>query len=88
MKKYLLQTLRHDDTGSGQPSVTLATAQQIIEAYGFADCSGDEHAVFDISVFDRAERLTHVPAVTAPFNNHKFVNSEGEVIFDGFSTEH
>ena len=88
MKKYLLQTLRQDGAGNDGPSCTLAAAQQIIDAYGFADCSGDRHAAFDVGAFGRVEPLTHVPAAKAPFNYHQFVDSKGEVVFDGFSAEH
>lgn len=87
MKKYLLQ-VRHDDAGSGEPFTMLATARQIIDAYGFDDCSGDRHAAFDASTFGQVEPLTHISATTAPFNYHKFVNSRGKVVFDGFSEEH
>jgi len=85
MKKYLVQT-RCD----GEVSGSMNAPAEIIEMFGFADCTGCEYEVFDVSdEFGKVVKLEYIPAVSAPFNYHTFVSSAtGEVVFEGYSTEH
>ncbi len=85
MKKYLVQT-RHDD---GEVSGSMNAPAEIIEMFGFTDCTGCEYEVFDVSEFGKVVRLEYCPATSAPLNYHCFVSTAtGEVMFDGYSTEH
>jgi len=85
MKKYFVQT-KHPD---GEIDLSVNTAAQIIEFFGFRDCTDCEFEVFDGTVFGAMIRLIYEPAEHAPFNYHKFINPRtGEVLFAGYSTEH
>lgn len=86
MKKYFVQTKYPD----GEIGGSMHTAQQIIDMFGFRDCTDCEFEVFDITVaFGSMVRLIHEPAVSAPFNFHSFINSAtNEVEFEGYSPEH
>ena len=85
MKKYFVQT-KHPD---GEIDLSVNTAGQIIEFFGFRDCTDCEFEVFDGTVFGSMTRLIYEPAVSAPFNFHRFINSATkQVEFEGFSKEH
>lgn len=85
MKKYFVQQLDTD----GVVSLSVNTANQIVDMFGFRDCSGCEYEVFAADEFGRVVRLYHVPAKVAPFNYHVFCNEEtGEVEIEGYSPEH
>lgn len=85
MKKYFVQT-KHPD---GEIELSVNTAGQIIEFFGFSDCTGCEFEVFDGTVFGSMIRLVYEPATSAPFNFHRFINSATkQVEFEGFSKEH
>ena len=85
MKKYFVQT-KHPD---GEIDLSVNTAAQIIEFFGFRDCTDCEFEVFDGTVFGSMIRLIYEPAAHAPFNFHRFINSATkEVEFEGFSKEH
>lgn len=83
--KYFVQQLDPD----GVISLSVNTADQIIDMFGFRDCTDCEYEVFKADEFGKLVRLQHVPAMQAPFNWHTFINTEtGEVEFEGFSPEH
>lgn len=85
MKKYIVQTKNPD----GEISLSVNTAQQIIDFFGFQDCTDCDYAVFKIEDFGKLVLLEYVPATSAPFNHHVLVNSEtGEVEIEGDSAEH
>jgi hypothetical protein len=85
MKQYFVQTINSD----GEVSLSVNTENQIIEMFGFRDCTGCEYEVYDGGEFGKIVKLDHLPALSAPFNYHQFVNSEtAELAFDGFSAEH
>lgn len=85
MMKYFVQT-KYDD---GEIGGSMNTAPQIIEMFGFRDCTDCEYQVYDVSEFGKVVELLHIPAISAPFNYHTFVSSRtGEVIFEGYSQEH
>lgn len=84
-QKYLVQCL-HDD---GTIECSMEWPRTIIEFFGFRDCTNCEYQVYDTSVFGQMLKVEHEPSTFAPFNYHKFVNPRtGEVVFDGYSTEH
>ena len=85
MKRYFVQMM--DPTGDVTLSVN--TEPQILNFFGFRDCTDCEYTVFDADEFGKAVKIDHIPASSAPFNYHTFVNSEtGEVVFEGYSDEH
>lgn len=85
MKKYFVQ-IRYPD---GDIGMDVCSAREIIEMFGFRDCTDCEYEVFDGTVLGSMIRLIHEPAVSAPFNYHQFINSAThEVEFEGFSKEH
>ena len=85
MTKYFVQTQYPD----GTVGISVNTDIQIIDMFGFRDCSDCEFEVFKSEEFGKVVKLYHVPAVKAPFNYHVFCNSEtGEVEFEGYSSEH
>ncbi len=85
MKKYFVQTKYPD----GEIGLSVNTASQIIEMFGFQDCTDCELEVFDGTIFGSMVRLVHEPAASAPFNFHRFINSATkEIEFEGLSREH
>lgn len=81
-EKYLVQT-----NCDGEVSASMKTPTEIIEMFGFMDCSGCEYEVFDVSEFGAAIRLEHT--VSATPNYHIFASTTtGEVMFEGYSAEH
>lgn len=85
MKKYFVQTMFPD----GEIGGSMNTAVEIISMFGFRDCTDCEFKVYDVSEFGKVVELEHWPAISAPFNYHRFVNPEsGEVVFEGYSPEH
>lgn len=85
-KKYFVQTKYPD----GELGGSMNTASQIIDMFGFRDCTDCDFEVFDITVaFGSMVRLIYEPATKAPFNYHRFINSATKYIeFEGFSPEH
>ena len=84
-KYYLVQALYPN----GETNAMMKPAAQIIRDFGFRDCSDTEYEVYDVSEFGKVVKLEHWPAISAPFNYHRFVNPEnGEVVFEGYSPEH
>lgn len=82
---YLVQTLYPD----GNCGAEIKHSQEIITMFGMRDCTDCEHEVYDISDYGNVVKLEHWPAISAPFNYHRFVNPEnGEVVFEGYSPEH
>lgn len=85
--KYLLQ-IKHPD---GTVSAELYFEQQIIDLYGFRDCSSDEYEVYDISIFGRALKLEEKSDSFGEPNYHRFCLPKslgGSTVFSGFSPEH
>lgn len=82
--KYLVQCQYPD----GSISCEMCSDVQIIEMFGFRDCTDCEYEVYDVSRFGAAEKLVHKPAMEAPFNYHEFCDSHGTVLFSGYSSEH
>ena len=83
--KFLVQIL-YDD---GSIEINTCRPREIIEMFGFRDCTGAEYEVYDASEFGKIVKLDYVPSVSAPFNFHRFINSEtGDVAIAGYSTEH
>lgn len=72
----------------GEIHLLVDDAEDIIERYGFRDCTDQELHVFRANKFGTVEPLRYIPADHAPFNYHKFVDTLGHVVFEGFSTEH
>ena len=84
MKKYIVQTRNED----GAVSLSANTAEQIVNFYGFSDCSGCDFHVFDGSVFGEMVELVHEVGRTEP-NYHSFIRPDtGRIEFDGYSAEH
>lgn len=85
MTKYFVQQRDPD----GEVSLSVNTSAQIIEMFGFRDCTDCDFEVFKSEEFGKVVRLEYVPPKGAPFNRHVFINSEtGEVEIEGESTEH
>lgn len=85
MKQYFVQT-KYEDGGI---VTSLRTERQILEMFGFRDCTNEEYAVFDVSEFGKVKKLEYKPAMHAPYNFHTFIDPEtGKVEFDGFSAPH
>lgn len=86
MKKYFVQTKYPD----GEIGGSMNTSQQIIDMFGFRDCTDCDFEVFDITVaFGSMVRLIYEPATKAPFNFHRFISSAtNEIEFEGYSPEH
>ena len=84
MKKYFVQQKGPD----GEVTGCMVNAQGVIDMFGFRDCSGCEFEVYDIGKFGELEKLTHIPATSAPFNFHQFNRSNGKIAIAGFSPEH
>lgn len=85
MKHYLLQTKFEN----GIVEASMERPAHIIEMVGFADCSGCQYEVFDVSEFGSMIRLIPEVSMTAPFNYHAFYNPATKKIeFEGYSTEH
>ena len=85
MKKFFVQTLHPD----GEITLSVKTGSEIINGYGFRDCSDCEYQVFMADEFGKVVPLFYVPPRKAPYNSHVFCNSEtGEVVIEGFSPEH
>lgn len=84
-KKYFVQTLYPDGTVDGG----MHTAGQIIDMFGFRDCTDCEFEVYEIGTFGSMIRLVYEPADSAPFNFHRFINSATKMVeFEGCSKEH
>ena len=85
MQKYFVQTKSPD----GEISLSVNTADQIVGFFGFQDCTDCDFAVFKSEDFGKLVLLEYVPAMSAPYNHHVFINSEtGEVEIEGYSAEH
>lgn len=85
MGEFILQT-RYPD---GTVSVSVEREAHIIERYGFRDCTDCDFEVFASVGFGEIRKLEYVPAMSAPFNFHQFIDPvTGEVVFEGYSTEH
>lgn len=84
MKKYFVQCI----DSNGDVTGSMNTMPEIAEMFGFRDCTDCDYRVFDISEFGRVRVIIHVGAVSAPFNHHKFLSMDGEVVYEGYSTEH
>lgn len=83
--QYLVQT-KHPD---GSVTADFMFPSAIIDIFGFRDCTDCEHEVFDVSQFGKIIKIEHEPATSAPFNYHRFVNTEtGDTEFEGSSLEH
>ena len=73
----------------GEVSLSVNTGGQIVEMMGYRDCTGCEFAVYVADEFGEAVKLEYIPRVKAPYNRHVFVNpNNGEVVIEGYSTEH
>lgn len=84
--KYFVQCLYPDEKTVG---LEVLTDTEIVEKVGFRDCSDCEYTVYAAREFGHVVKLTYVPAASAPFNYHKFVDPEtGETVIEGYSTEH
>lgn len=57
MEKYFVQTKYPD----GEIGLSVNTASQIIEMFGFRDCTDCELEVFDGTIFGSMVRLVHEP---------------------------
>ena len=64
MMKYLVQC-QHPD---GSISCEMCSDVQIIEMFGFRDCTDCKYVVYDVSQFGVAEELVHKPATEAAFH--------------------
>ena len=85
MKLYLVQEKLPD----GEMFAKMKPATEIINDFGFRDCTDAEYEVYDVSEFGKIIKLEHWPAISAPFNYHRFVNPESrKVVFEGYSPEH
>lgn len=85
MEKLFFLQIAHP---SGEISLAVKTDDEIIEAFGFRDCTDCDYRVFRAKEFGVVEPLRHIPADHALFNYHKFVDSHGVVVFAGFSAAH
>lgn len=85
IKKYFVQT-RYPD---GEIGGGMRTKYQIIDMFGFRDCTDCEFEVYDVSEFGKVVKLEDMPANHTPCNYHCFCNTEtGEVVFEGYSSEY
>ena len=83
VKRYVVQTQEPD----GTISLSLNTPHQIVDFYGFSDCSGCNFDVFDGSKLGEMVKLAHL--IGDRPNHHVFIRSDTEEIeFEGYSTEH
>ena len=67
----------------------MNTSAQIIEMFGFRDCTGYDYEVFMSDEIGKVVRLEYLSPIAPPFNRHIWINSEtGEIEIEGESTEH
>lgn len=85
MKKYFVQTKYPD----GEISGGMHTPQQIIDMFGFRDCSGCEFEVYDVSEFGKIVKLEEQGDIMSPSNYHRLTNILTEdTVIEGYSPEH
>lgn len=85
--KYLVQCKDPD----GNVTFGLYTEQQVINLYGFRDCSNCEYEVYDVHRFGHAVRLREYCDSHGEPNYHRFCYPKqlgGHIVISGFSPEH
>lgn len=83
--KFFVQQKSQD----GEVDLSVNTGNQIVEMMGYRDCTGCEFEVYAADEFGEAVKLEYIPSVKAPYNRHVFINpNNGEVVIEGYSTEH
>mgnify|MGYP007098662163 CR=1 FL=1 len=85
MRKFFVQQMSPD----GEVSLSVNTANQIVEMMGFRDCTDCDFEVFSGNEFGKVVKLEYIPSVEAPHNLHIFKDpTTGEDVIKGYSTEH
>lgn len=87
MEKFLVQIRFHGDP---ETYASLMTGNQIIDRVGMYDCYDEELKVYRITEFGNIEEIK-VYGTWHDMKNPlyiKGVDSKGEIVFDGFGTDH
>lgn len=87
MKKYLVQCRNYN---TGENGVSLENTKDIINRIDLLDCYNEEILIFDVSSYDKIEKLKIHGLWHNPDNPLyiKVTNLKGEILFDGYGTDH
>lgn len=87
MKKYLVQWRNYN---TGESGVSLENEKDIIRRIDLLDCCDEEIIVFDVSSYDKFERLK-IHGIWHNPNDPLYIkvtNSNEEIVFSGYGTDH